>query len=345
VAVAEAGTLAYVPGSAATTFTQTLPNASARFYMYRLVLGDSRSDAVALAMPPAAYIQPRVSPDGRTVAVGRNDGQQSDIWTYDLSGKSELRRLTFGGHNRFPVWSADSRRVAFQSEREGDRAIFWQAADGTGATERLTKPGDGEEHIPEAWSRDGNHLLFSVAKGSRYSLWALTLDGKTIERFGRVESADPFGASFSPDGRWVAYAIHKRPRQSSPETGVFVEPFPPTGEKHQAPRTGADYHPLWSPDGRSLFYVPGSNQLVVAVPITTGRTVAFGSPFAPTRSPRPDLSSNDMRGYDVLADGRFISVLRTFGDATSTSFSGEIRVVNNWTEELKRRVPTKQPRL
>jgi len=342
VAVSETGTLAYVPGSATTTFTETLPNASARFYTYRVVLGNSRSDAVALAMPPAAYIQPRVSPDGRTLAIGRNDGQQSDIWTYALSGRSELRRLTVEGDNRFPVWSADSRRIAFQSRREGDRAIFWQTADGTGATERLTKAADGEEHIPEAWSRDGKHLLFSVAKGSRYSLWVLTLDGRKIERFGGIESADPFGATFSPDGRWVAYAISDRPMaRQTPGTGVFVEPFPPTGEKHQAPKTGADYHPLWSPDGKSLFYVPSSNQLVVAVPITTGRTVAFRNPFEPSRSPRPDLSSNDMRGYDVLPDGRFISLSRTFGDATSTSLSGEVRVVTNWLEELKRRVPRK----
>jgi Tol biopolymer transport system component len=341
VAVSGTGTLAYVPGSPTTTFAETLPNASARFYTYRVVLGDSRSDAAALAMPPAAYIQPRVSPDGRILAVGRNDGQQSDIWTYDLAGKSELSRLTVGGHNRFPVWSADSRRIAFQSQREGDRAIFWQTADGTGATERLTKAGDGEEHIPEAWSRDGKHLLFSVAKGSRYSLWVLTLDGKRVERLGGLESTDPFGSSFSPDGRWVTYAVQNRPLRNSPETGVFVEPFPPTGEKYPAPKVGADYHPRWAPDGKSLFYVPSSNQLVVAVPVTTGRTLAFGRPSEPAGSPRPDLSWNDMRGYDVLPDGRFISLSRTFGDATSTSSSGEVRVVTNWFEELKRRVPTK----
>jgi hypothetical protein len=169
----------------------------------------------------------------------------------------------------------------------------------------------------------------------------LTLDGKKIERFGGIESADPFGGTFSPDGRWAAYAISDRLLGQTPGTGVFVEPFPPTGEKRQAPKTDVDYHPLWSPDGKSLFYVPSPNHLVVAVPITTGRTVAFGNPFEPTRSPRPDLSKNDMRGYDVLPDGRFISLSRTFGDATSTSSSGEVRVVTNWFDELKRRIPRK----
>ena len=342
VTVSDTGTLAYLPGFATTAAA-----------MFRLVLGDSRGDPVPLAMPPAAYVHPRVSPDGRVVAVGRNEGQTTDIWTYELSGTSEIRKLTFGGHNRFPVWSADSRRVTFQSEREGDRAIFWHAADGTGLTERLTKPGDGEEHIPEAWSRDGNRLLFSVAKGSRFSLWLLTLDGKKIERFGRVESSTvPFSANFSPDGRWVVYTLEDRsalggssqepsgPRPR-PNRGIFVEPFPPTGEKHLVPRMTNDYHPLWAPDGKRIFYVPNASRPVVAVPVTTSPTIAFGSPIEPSRSPRPDLAAPEMRGYDYLADGRFISLSRAFGEGTSTPLSGEVRVVINWFEELKRRVPTK----
>ena len=78
----------------------------------------------------------RVSPDGRLLAVSRSEGSTSDIWTYDLSGSAAIQRLTFGGQSRFPVWSADSRRVTFQSVA-GDRAIWWQAVDG-GTAERLT---------------------------------------------------------------------------------------------------------------------------------------------------------------------------------------------------------------
>ncbi len=65
------------------------------------------------------------------------------MWIYDLSGASAPRRLTFGGKNRFPIWSADGERVAFQSDREGDLGIFWQRADGTDAGGASDEAGSG----------------------------------------------------------------------------------------------------------------------------------------------------------------------------------------------------------
>ena len=91
-------------------------------------------------------------------------GRTAVVSTYELSGASAVQRLTFGGNNRFPIWSADGQRVTFQSDREGDPAIFWQPAIG-GTAERLTKPDPGTSHMPESWSPDGNVLLFSATKG------------------------------------------------------------------------------------------------------------------------------------------------------------------------------------
>ena len=88
------------------------------------------------------------------------------MWIDDVSGATSIRRLTLGGRNRVPVWSADGEHVAFQSDREGDLAIWWQRADGTTAAERLTKPDKDTAHVPESWSPDGKTLLFSVAKGA-----------------------------------------------------------------------------------------------------------------------------------------------------------------------------------
>jgi Tol biopolymer transport system component len=236
------------------------------------------------------------------------------------------------------VWSADSRRVTFQSARDGERAIWWQAADG-GTAEQLTTPAKDEEHAPESWSRDGRHLLFSVRKGTRYSLWVLTLDGRKTEPFGKVESEETLSASFSPDGRWVAYAATERAGGTlSPNRGVFVEPFPPTGLKRQAPKRVLDYHPLWASDGKSILYVPGSSRSLVSVPVVTQpSSVDFGTPVELTRAPLPGLISLEVRGYDALPDGRILSVSGPQGATGSPP--AEIRVVINWFEELKRLAP------
>ena len=135
-AVSTNGALAYVPGPASPSATRNL------------LIGDGSSEPVALKIPPALYVHPRAAPDGKTIAVGRNNGQESDIWTYDLSGETEIRRLTFDRNNRFPVWSSDSRRITYQSARDGDRGIFWQNADGTGTAERLTTAAAGRRACP-----------------------------------------------------------------------------------------------------------------------------------------------------------------------------------------------------
>ena len=83
-----------------------------------------------------------MSPDGTRIAFETDDGNEAIVWIYDFSGKAAIRRLTFGGHNRFPTWSSDGKRVVFQSDREADAAIFWQAID-SGKAERMTKPETG----------------------------------------------------------------------------------------------------------------------------------------------------------------------------------------------------------
>jgi serine/threonine-protein kinase len=325
-AVSATGTMAYVPGPAAL--------ATAR----GLVLGDGRTDPVPLNLPSGFYAHPRVSPNGQLLAVGRSEGSTSDIWTYELSGKTVIQRLTFGGQSRFPVWSADSRRVTFQSTR--DRAIWWQGIDG-GVAERLTSPLEGEEHFPESWSHDGTRLLFSIRKGSRYTLWLLTLKTSKAEPFGDVSSMDPLGAGFSPDGRWVVYASSPSSAGGavSPNRGVFVEPFPSSGVKRQAPKKLLDFHPRWSPDGKSIVYVPGTGRSLVSVPVSPGPPFAFGTTVELTRAPVPGILSVDFRGYDLLPDGRIVSVSSSLGQGLAGASASEIRVVLNWFEELKRLAP------
>jgi Tol biopolymer transport system component len=328
-AISETGTLVYIPGPVSVS-----PNS------WSLLVGNGQSEPETLKVPAGGYEHPRVSPDGKTIAVARSDGADaSDIWTYDMSGTSEIRRLTFGGRSRDPVWSADSRRVTFRSTRDGAGGIFWQAADGSGAPERLTTSSQGEEHLPEAWSRDGTRLLFSRLKDAVYALWVFTRDSGKTEPFGQVTSAERLSATFSPDGRWIAYASTSRAGGlSSPDRGVFVEPFPATGEKHQAPKRTLDFHPVWSPDGRRLFYVPASSAPTVAVEVGTRPSIVFGTPVDLPGHPRPRIISTGVRGYDVFPDGRFVS-LSPPGESGDQPLN-ELRVVLNWTEELKRLVPS-----
>ena len=340
-AVSQSGTLVYLPGPATTAATT-----------FSLLVGDQRSDPVPLAVPPGEVEQPRVSPDGTMLALGRNDRGRSDIWLYDPSGKTAPRPLTIGGRNRYPIWSSDGRRVTFQSGREGDEAIFSQPVDGNAAV-RVTTPAKGEMHVPEAWSPDGRYLLYSAGKTFtlRTSLEALRVDDGTTTRLATGLPGIPVrGATFSPDGRWVAYSsdedirgASRSPTERDPGReirGVFVEPFPPTGQRIPAPKelNRQDFHPVWARDGQRLFFSRFPQRLV-AVPFST-QPPTFGLPIELARTPPTGIGIRDARGYDVFPDGRVVSLSPLIGSSPAAP-QGEIRVVLNWFEELKRLVPVK----
>ena len=216
---------------------------------------------------PAPYFSPRVSPDGTRVAFGTDDGKEAIVWIYPLSGASPMRRLTFGGANRYPIWSADAQRVAFQSDREGDLGIFWQRADFTGTAERLTKADKDVAHIPDSWSPDGQRFSFTAAKGGSSAVWIFSLADKNATVFAEAPSALLGRSVFSPDGRWVAYQsseLEQKTLGGAVRTAVFVRPFPPTADKYQISiRSGSnDTNHHWHRSGRRnavrLFVRPAS---------------------------------------------------------------------------------------
>ena len=234
---------------------------------------------------------------------------------------------TFEGVNHFPIWSANG-RVTFQSIRDGDASIWWQSPVG-GVAERLTKAVKDEQHVPDSWSRDGTRMLFSIVKGGSRTLWVLTLNGLKIERFSTAESTEPLSAGFSPDGKWVVYSHGGGPLQS-PDRGVFVEPYPAMpGGKRQAPKVNIDYHPVWSPDGTKIYYVPAATRPTMEVPIVLTPSVSFGAPVELPRMPRPSVFSGNARGYDVLRDGRVVSLAAGPEDSSAQGSAAEIRVMLN----------------
>jgi serine/threonine-protein kinase len=299
---------------------------------------DLKGGIERLKLPGKTYLYPRVSPDGKQVAVS-TDGKEGNVWIVDLAGTAAPRQLTLGSTNRYPVWSADGKRVAFQSDREGDLGIFWQNADGTGTAERLTKPEKGTEHIPDSWSPDNKRFSYTVSKGPESAVWIFNLQDKTSTVFAEKLGASIDRSAFSADGQWLAY-------QSS-ETGaneVFVQPFPATGAKYPVVKGG---HPFWSPDGRALFFNPGPNR-IESVAITTKPTFSFKQPvplpggLVGLRSRSPTFP----RVWDFTPDGKHIIGVTDAANAanaeqaTSTATSAPtIQVVLSWFEDLKQRVP------
>jgi eukaryotic-like serine/threonine-protein kinase len=278
-----------------------------------------------LAAPMRTYQFPRLSPDGRRVAVGITE-QESQTWLYDLS-RETLTRLTFeGSTNLYPVWTPDGKRIAFQSNKEGPNNIFWQLADGSGGLERLTT--SEYNTAPSSWSPDGQLLAFiEVNPTTGRDIWVLRPGDRKTEPFLRT----PFNETvprFSPDGRWLAYVSDESGRFE-----IYVQPYPGPGGKWQISTEGGT-EPVWNPYGRELFYRSGDKMM--AVDIATQPGFAAGKPrmlFEGPYLPTPLTFSN----YDVSPDGQRFLMLKPSEQAQAAQT--QINVVLNWFEELKRRVP------
>jgi len=306
------GSLVYVPGGV---------QAAQR----RLVWVSRNGTEQPLAAPARAYRAPRLSPDGRRIALAIEE-QETQAWLYDLS-RETLARLTFEGNTNFnPVWTPDGNRIVFQSNREGPQNLFWQWADGSGGLERLAT----SEYVnaPMSWSPDGQLLAFlEVNPNTGYDILVLRLTDRKTQPFLRT----PFNESaarFSPDGRWLAYI--------SDESGhweIYVQPYPGPGGKWQISTEGGT-EPLWNPNGRELFYRSGDKMM--AVEITTKPSFSAGKPKVLFEG-RYQLAPGTFPNYDVSPDGqRFLMLKPSEQGAASPT---QINVVLNWFEELKRNVP------
>jgi Tol biopolymer transport system component len=300
-----------------------------------LAIFDRKGTAKPLGLPPRNYLSPRVSPDGKAVVFGSDDGKEAVVWIYELAGGTAMRRLTFGGRNQHPIWSHDGQWVAFQSDREGDVAVFRQRADGSGAAERLTKPETGVGHVPHAFSPDGAFLLYSVfyplgappTRGPR--LWTLSMKDRTTTAFG-AEGTSLVEGVFSPDGRWVAYHTRAETGQGSQ---TFLEPFPPTGAKYLV---GAGGQPYWSPKGDQLILNVNARVSSI-IPVKTTPSVSFGQPIDLPRTGREERNpATNRRNADSLLDGEHIIGVTSVAEEAVAA--DEIVVVLNWFDEVRRKM-------
>ena len=312
-ALSGTGSLVYVPGG-------TLAEE-------RLVWVSRNGTEQALAAPPRSYITPRISPDGRRVAMTIvEQGNGNQVWLYDF-GRDTLTRLTFGGGlSQTPAWTPDGKRIAFTSSKEGPPNIFWQPADGSGGMERLTTSQDTE--VPRSFSPDGQLLAFmELSPTNGYDISVLRLTDRKVQPFLQtpINESVPI---FSPDGHWLAYISDESGRFE-----VYVQPFPGPGGKYQISTDGGT-EPVWNANGKELFYRSGEKMMAVDITTQPGFSVGkpkmlFQGPYVPTPFTFPN--------YDVSPDGQRFLMLKSSEQAASLT---QIVVVQNWFEELKQKVPT-----
>jgi len=290
-----------------------------------LVWLDRSGGVESLDAPEAAYLLPRLSPDGQLVAVCVHEFDKENdfrIWLLDIS-RGTLRPLTHGGAESNATWTPDGRRIAFASFGSRRSSLVWQAADGSGDSEELTS--SESMLFPGSWSPDGRELAYVKDR----DIWVLPLTEG--ERQPRPVVQTPFAAAhpaFSPDGRWLAFESNESGR---PE--VYVQPYPGPGPKTQISVDGGR-SPAWSGDGRELFFRDGDKRM--AVEVTTEPVLEVGKPVLLFEAKYGTASPN--RNYDVTRDGqRFLMV--DISKLPPHEPVTHINVVLNWFEELKRRVP------
>jgi serine/threonine-protein kinase len=316
--VAGDGTLAYVSGTVEGT-----PRT--------LVWVDRQGVETPILAQPRPYLLPALSPDGTRAAVFAND-QQRDLWLWDFRRTTLTRLTSTPGVDVVQVWTPDSRRLIFTSERAGVRNLFWQAADGAGAAERLTEGPDTQ--YPTGVSPDGRRLIFTdESPTTANDVMAIELDA-TRRVTPLVQSAfNERNGTVSPDGRWLAYEANDSGRFE-----IYVRPFPDVNSGLSQVSTTGGTRPIWSRSGQELVYVSPTGALM-EVRVARGSSWAATTPTVVVKEGYFTNLNWWGRSYDISPDGqRFLMIKEGGIDGTATPTS--IIVVQHWVEELKRLVPT-----
>jgi serine/threonine-protein kinase len=317
--VSRTGTLVYVPGAAV---EDTAPRL--------LALVDRNGRETELKAPPRPYVSSRFSPDGTRLAVDVGD-QKRDVWVWDFRSET-LRRLTFeAGNNQQPIWTPDGQRIIFASSREGRYQSYRQAADGHGAVEQLTT--GLNSFFSTSITPDGSRLVGAEATPTTLrdiSLFSLT--ARRIEPLIQTKF-DDLNGEISPDGRYLSYQSNESGRFE-----IYVRPFPRVNDGRWQVSSLGGSRAAWAPNGREIFYLDESNTLT-AVPVQTGEAgFTMGNP---TRMFKPSYAVPQVyRAYDISPDGRQFLMIKQAA-AVNQAATASMVVVLNWTEELRRRVPTK----
>ena len=295
-----------------------------------LVWVDREGVETSLGAPPRAYVYPRLSSDGTRVAVFAND-RQNDIWVWDLRRPS-LTRVTFDADtDTNPLWMPDGSRVIFRSNRGVDRFLFWWAADGSGAAEEIIRR--PHPHFATA-ATNGRRLIFTETNpATGDDVMQLEFDGRHVVPLVASASSERNGV-ISPNNRWLAFETNR-----SGQFEIVVVTIPELNGHWQV-STGGGTRPLWSHDGRELFYTSPAGA-IMRVGVEQGPAAA-STPTQVVKEGYRTLSGVEFgRHFDVSLDGRRFLMVKDAADSEGTTDAPSLVVIQNWHDELKRRVPAK----
>jgi serine/threonine-protein kinase len=300
-AASSSGTLAYLTSSAAGR-------------EQRIVWVDRAGATEALPVQERAYDGIAISPDGGRAVVQIREGVIG-LWIYDFARRTMTPLVTTAGSSQAPVWTPDGSRVVYRGTCRGSRNLYWKAVDGSGEEQRVTtKP--GVVQTPAGVSQDGRWLVFSEGN----TLWRTPLTGDTSAGPQQLMT-NAVNGQLSPDGRWVAYQSTLGGRLE-----VYVAAFPDPGPRIPISADGGSM-PLWSRDGRELFYCQGDR--LMAVSLTPGATLTVGPPRLLHEGPYR-LQPGFFTAFSVSRSGRFLRVQ----PAQPPEPIKRVNLVLNWFSEL-----------
>jgi serine/threonine-protein kinase len=297
-----------------------------------LVWVDRRGAETPIAAPPRNYFYARVSPDASRVALDVRD-QEQDIWVWDIK-REELSRLTdSAGRDEYALWTPDQHLVS-SSVRGESTELVRHRPDGVGQPVQITDNAAAKlVAFPNAITPDGRQLIFRAVVGAKNDLFVVDMGGDRKARPLLSSPHDERNAALSPDGAFMAFESD----MTGGQMDVFVRPFPNVDSGQYKVSIDGGTKPLWSPDGREIFYLgsPGSRTLMaVSVTRSAGR-LQLGKPEALF-----DVGSYFFggigRNYDITPDGRRFVMVKSLDSRQNDA--APITLVLNWGEELRERV-------
>lgn len=293
-----------------------------------LVSVDRSGSERPIAPEPRAYRAPRLSPDGKRIALGISEGPRDfGVWVYEMS-RDSLSRPPYNGLTTNPVWSPDNRSIAFSIVVPQYQLVV-APADGSHPAEPLTEPG-GYLIYANSWAPDGRslvYLTFSPTTGA--DLWTLALDdGVRKSSPWLASSFDERGAEISPDGRFLAYVSNE-----SGESEIYVQPFPGQGAKWKISTSGGT-EPCWARSGRELFYREDDKMMGVRIETRPEFSASKPSVLFTGYRTGGDLG---FRLYDVFPDDEHFLMVR----GEESSGPAELALIQNWGGEVERLAPSR----